>query len=59
MKQDNEFETIREYLDKIRNISNKFAFDITEIDLAKLNGYANVIWTVIDVIENEMKMKEV
>lgn len=55
MEQINYFEKIREYLDKITSISNKLATDITEMDLAKLDGYTCGIWALVDSIESEMK----
>ena len=55
MEQINKFEKIREYLDKISHLTNKLASDITELDLAYLDGYACGIWALLDDIESEMK----
>lgn len=55
MEQINYFEKIREYLDKITDISNKLATDITEMDLAKLDAYSCGIWALVDSIESELK----
>lgn len=54
----NYFEKIREYLNKITEISNKLATDITEMDLAKLDAYSCGIWALTDDIESEMKEDE-
>ena len=49
----NYFDKIREYLDKITDISNKLANDITEMDLAQLDAYLCGIWALTDMIESE------